>query len=113
MEMDFSRAMEELAALRQFSGAPRDFWPRFLAAAAKLVAADVAVLLLGNIGKEPRWTKIGDWNSGSGLSRARTQFTSQLEPIAERGLTGNFVEQTDAAAVDGTRTKDLGVAFHF
>ena len=103
MESDFSRVMEELSALRQFTGAPRDFWPRFLDAAAKLAAADVAVLLLGNPAKDgappqgARWTKIGDWNSGSGLSKARTQFTSQLEPIAERGLTGNFVEQTDAA----------------
>ena len=103
MAVEFSSAINELSALRQFTGAPRDFWPRFLDAAAKLAAADVAVLLLGNPGKSDgppqgaRWTKIGDWNSGSGLSKARTQFTSQIEPIAERGLTGNFVEQTDAA----------------
>ncbi len=104
MEMDFSRVMEDLAALRQFSGAPRDFWPRFLDAAAKLAAADVAVLLLGNPGKDggppqgARWTKIGDWTSGAGLSRARAQFTGQLEPAAERCLSGgNWVEQTDKA----------------
>ncbi len=97
MENDFTRALEELAALRQFSGAPKDFWPRFLAAAARLISADVAVLLLGNPGKTPHWTKIGEWDSGSGLSRVRTLFTSQLEPIAERCLgKGNFVEQVDA-----------------
>lgn len=98
MENNFSVASEELAALRQFFGAPKEFWPRFLAAAAKLASADIAVLLLGNPGKVPRWTKIGDWDSGSGLSKARTQFTSQLEPIAEKCLTGNFVEANDAAA---------------
>ena len=99
MDSEFSRAADELAALRQFSGAARDFWPRFLAAAAQLAKADIAVLLLGNPGKEPRWGKIGEWDSGNGLSRVRTQFTSRLEQIAERGLSsGSFVEQNDAAA---------------
>lgn len=98
MEKDFTALMEELAVLRQFAGAPKDFWPRFLNAAARLAAADVAVLLVGHPGKTPRWTKIGDWDSGSGLSRARTQFTSQLEALAERCLAGNFIELTDAAA---------------
>jgi hypothetical protein len=99
MDSEFSRAADELAALRQFSGPARDFWPNFLAAAARLAAADIAVLLLGNPGKEPRWGKIGDWDSGSGLSRVRTQFTSRLELIAERCLcSGSFVEQTDAAS---------------
>ena len=98
MEKDFLQAMDELALLRQFCGAPREFWPRFLKAAARLASVDVAVLLLSSPGKTPRWTKIGDWDSGSGLSRARTQFTSQLEDIAERGLAGNFVEPLDAAA---------------
>lgn len=98
METDFSGAMDELAALRQFSGAAKDFWPRFLNAAAKLASADIAVLLLGNPGKIPRWAKIGDWDSGSGLSRARTQFTSQLETMAERCIGGgNFLELSDQA----------------
>ncbi len=91
--------MDELAALRQFSGAARDFWPRFLDAAAKLASADMAILLLGHPGKEPRWAKIGDWDSGSGLSRVRTEFTSQLETIAGRCLAeGSFVQRTEAAA---------------
>ena len=102
---EFSRALDELAALRQFSGEPKNFWPTFLAAAAKLVSADIAVLLLGSPGKNggstqgARWSKIGDWDTGSGLSRVRTQFTSQLEAIAARGLTsGSFVEQTDTTS---------------
>jgi len=110
MEKDISAVMDELAALRQFSGAPKDFWPRFLKAAAFLVSADLAVLIVGNPGKTPRWTKIGDWDSGSGLSRARTQFTSRLESLAERCLAGNFIEPTDAAAgifVVAARVKSL------
>ncbi len=86
MHSDFTRALDDMAALRQFSGPARDFWPQFLGAAARLAAADIAVLLLGQPGKEPRWSKIGDWDSGAGLSRVRTQFTSQLEKIAERCL---------------------------
>jgi hypothetical protein len=98
MEKDFSGAMDELASLRQFTGAAKDFWPRFLGAASKLASADIAVLLLGNPGKTPRWAKIGDWDSGSGLSKARTQFTSQLEAIAERCISsGNFLELSDKA----------------
>lgn len=110
MEEDFGAVLDELAALRQFSGAPKEFWPRFLKAAALLASADVAVLLLGNPGKTPRWTKIGDWDSGSGLSRTRTQFTSRLEVLAERCLGGNFIEPTDAATgvfVVAARLKSL------
>ena len=99
MDSDFLRAMDELAALRQFSGVAKDFWPRFLAVAARVAAADVAVLLLGRPGKEPRWSKIGDWDAGAGLTRVRSHFASQLETIAERCLAGgNFLERTDAAA---------------
>ena len=99
MDSEFSRALDELAALRQFAGTAKDFWPRFLNAAAKLATADVAALLLGRPDKEPRWAKIGDWDSGSGLSRVRTQFTSQLESIAGRCVAGgNFAERTDTTA---------------
>jgi hypothetical protein len=99
MHPDFTRALDDMAALRQFSGTARDFWPQFLGAAARLTTADIAVLLLGHSGKEPRWSKIGDWDSGAGLSRVRTQFTSQLEKIAERCLaTGQLLERTDPAA---------------
>lgn len=103
---EFARAMSELAALRQFPGAPKEFWPRFLTAAAQLASADIAVLLLGQPGKTPRWTKIGEWTSSTGPSRTRTQFTSQLEAIAERGLSsGTFVELNDE--VSGSYTVAL------
>ncbi len=91
MSTEFSRTLEELAALRQFAGEPKLFWPNFLGVAARLVSADIAVLLLGSPGKTPRWSKIGEWNSGSGRAHAWVQFATQLEPIAERVLSGGDV----------------------
>ena len=92
------RALEALAALRQFAGEPKNFWPDFLGAAARLIAADIAVLLVGSPGKTPRWTRIGEWSASPGPSHTRTEFTSQLEAIAERCLGGNFVGPTDPKA---------------
>jgi hypothetical protein len=89
----------ELAALRQFAGEPKSFWPAFLAAAAKLATADIAVLLIGQPGKTPRWGKLGEWISSPGPSSTRTPFTSRLEAIAERCLTsGDFAETNDPKA---------------
>jgi len=99
MSEEFARALDELTGLRQFPGAPKEFWPRFLGAVARLASADCMVLLLGHPGKTPRWTKIGEWTESPNPSRVRTSFFSQLEPIAERCLRDNsFVEQTDAAS---------------
>lgn len=90
------QALNELAELRQFPGAPREFWPRLLGAFGRLAAADSMVLLLGNPAKTPRWSKISEWTSSSNPSRARTAFQTQLEPVAERCLKeGSFVEQSD------------------
>lgn len=93
---EFASALSELTALRQFPGAPKEFWPRFLTAAARMASADIAVLLLGQPGKTPRWAKIGEWTASTGPSRTRTQFTAHLETIAERALTaGQLVELSD------------------
>ena len=100
---EFARAMDELGALRQFPGTPKEFWPRFLAAASRLAAADIVVLLVKQPGKTPGWSKLGEWSASNSPSRARTAFTSQLLAIAERGAQqGGFVEQTEK--VSGTYT---------
>ena len=79
-------------ANRGISG--RAFW----SAAAKLVSADIAVLLLGHPGQTPQaGPKSANGIPAPARRTARTEFTSHLEPIAERCLGGNFVEQTDAA----------------
>jgi len=97
-DAQLAKVMDELAELRQFPGAPKEFWGRYLVAVARLASADIMVLLLGNPGKTPRWSKIGEWTSSPGPSRARTALTAQLEPVAERCLRENsFVEESDAA----------------
>src|SRR5882724_1038607 len=95
----FQRAADELADLRQFPGSPREFWPRFLAAAARVSAADITVVIAGAPGKTPRWNKLGEWAASTAPSRVRTDFTSRLEQTAERCLReNNFIEATDASA---------------
>src|ERR1041385_6416271 len=97
MSEQFARALSELAELRQFPGAPKEFWPRFLGAVSKLVSADITVLLLGHPGKTPSWVKISEITASAGPSRASTALTSQLEPIAERCLLeGGVVEENDS-----------------
>jgi len=101
-------ATEELLALQQFAGEPKQFWPAYLSAVARLVSADVAALVLGQPGKTPRWGKLGEWTSSPGPSSTRTPFTSQLEKIAEHGLnTGSFIEANDPKA--GTFTAAVRV----
>src|SRR5262245_26057898 len=96
---DLTQALDEVSALRQFVGAPKEFWPRFLAAAGKLASADSMIVLLGQSGRTPRWSKLAEWNAGGGPSRLRTALLSQLEPMAERCLReSRFVEQSDASA---------------
>ncbi len=96
---ELAKALGELGTLRQFPGAPREFWPRFLAAASKLASADMMVLLLGQPGKTPRWSKLGEWTINPAPSRLRTAFSSHLEAAADRCLQeGNFVEQRDERA---------------
>ena len=99
LDVEPGGAVEDLIALRQFSGEPKIFWPAFLAAAARLAAADIAVLLLGHPEKTPRWSQLGEWTSSPGPSHSRTPFTSQLEAIAGRCLdSGDFIGMNDPKA---------------
>ncbi len=98
MGEEFQKPLGELLALRKFTGTPKDFWPRFLAASAQLASADAMVLILGSPDKKPRWTKIGEWTAGAGQPRLRTGFFSQLESAAERCLNeGSFISEEDEA----------------
>jgi multidrug resistance efflux pump len=89
----------EWGELRQYSGAPKEFWPRLLAAASKLARADCMVLLLNRPDASPRWARLGEWSDNPAPSRARTAFLSQLEAAGERALREEaWVEQVDAKA---------------
>ena len=92
----FERCAEELAALRTFSGAGKDFWARLVAACTSLAQAEVGVLLLGRPTAPPRWLNIGESSSGSAKSKHRANFNAFLEQAAERALKdGAFIEQDD------------------
>ncbi len=105
----FGRALADLTELRQFPGTPKEFWPRFLTAVSQLACADSMVLLLGNPGKTPRWSKLGEWTANASPSKRRTVFNSQLETLADRCLAnGQLVEEFDEDAgrfVVGIRLK--------
>ena len=95
-DVRLDQATEELVVLRRFSGAAREFWPRFLAACGALAQADVAAILLGREGQTPRWKKIGEWTAGSGKPPQRANFAAFLETAAEQVVAqGNFVEEDD------------------
>jgi multidrug resistance efflux pump len=95
---DNAKALGEFSELRQFPGAPREFWPRFLAASARLISADTMVLILGQPGKTPRWAKLGEWTASPAPSRMRSTFYTSLEAVAERTLreSSMFLEQDKA-----------------
>src|SRR3569623_769007 len=96
---EFAAGLREILALRQFPGTPAEFWPRFLSAAARLISGDMLVLLMKQPDPPVRWVKLGEWTSNPQPSRARTGFTSQLEPIGERALTeSGFVERSDISS---------------
>ena len=92
-----AEAAAEIATLAHFAGEPAQFWNVFLAAAARLVSADLALILRGQPGGTPRWARVVQWSARPGPSADQTPFTSQLERIAGEALTaGHFQEQTDA-----------------
>jgi len=82
---DIARALKTLPELRCFPGAPKDFWPRFLACIAGLTSASHVTLLLRDATQEPaKWRKLGEWSANTGPSRFRTAFVTKLEEIGEQ-----------------------------
>ncbi len=105
------RGAADIAALRQFAGPAKEFWGRFLPAAAVVGAADFAVLMLCRNGQTPRWTRIGEWSAGSGRPQARSAFLRESQEIAERCLEAGSVIEEAAETADiftvGVRLKLL------
>ena len=77
----------ELNQLRAWSGAPREFWPRFLAAVGKLTAARKVSLLFKTGGDKPVWQTVQEWSSNVGSAQFIPGFTAQLGAIAETCVT--------------------------
>lgn len=92
-----AEAMAELAALQRFTGEPAQFWAAFTATAARLAAADLAVLIHGQPGTSPRWVKHFQWSASPGPTSALTPFLARTEEVAGSTLAaGSFLELSDA-----------------
>ena len=94
---NLERSLAELAQLRQFTGPPKDFWPRFLAALQQLTLADKLVFLSRQPGQP--WRRLIEWPADSPPSRMLTAFLAQLDDFANRALAnGGLIEPLEAKA---------------
>jgi multidrug resistance efflux pump len=81
---DSQECLRELGNLRTFSGAAREFWPRYLACVAGLASASKVMLLLQDSAQPGTWKKIGEWPAQLAPSRFLTAFNGQAEELATR-----------------------------
>src|SRR5579872_7414747 len=81
--------LAELAQLRQFTGPPKEFWPRFLAAAVQLTQADQLVMLLRK--SDQPWRKLLDAPPELAPSRMLSIFSARLEEFANLAAGGESV----------------------
>lgn len=84
MTETISTAPEELAALRRFAGAPRDFWPRLTVALADLVDADRGLLMIRGGAEGAAWRKLHDWSHNELPAAANGEWGRRWAEWAER-----------------------------
>ena len=77
-------AISDVAVLRQFPGAARDFWPRYLQCVCSLAGASKGVLVLQDSAQPTLWKRIGEWPPNLPPSRLLTLFNTTLEATAVR-----------------------------
>ena len=79
-----ANAVGDVAALRQFPGAAKDFWPRYLECVSGLAGASKGVLVLQDAAQPSLWKRIGEWPLNLPPSRLLTLFNTTLEATAVR-----------------------------
>jgi multidrug resistance efflux pump len=99
-------ALRELTELRQFPGAAREFWSRYLQGVSSLAGASKGLLLLQDGAQPSLWKRIGDWPPNLPPSRLLTLFNTQAEELAvrasrESGAITPLVEPGSARTVIG------------
>ena len=77
-----AQAIRDLSNLRNFSGPPKEFWPKYLTALAAVASASKAVLLVQDAAKGGDWKRLGEWSANIGPSKIVTAFHSRLETFA-------------------------------
>src|SRR5579884_4379106 len=79
---NLEQALAELARLREFTGAPREFWPRFLSALHLLTQADNWVVVARKPGAT--WRRMLNWPAEAAPSAMLTAFSTRVEEFAGR-----------------------------
>jgi hypothetical protein len=77
-------AVADVAVLRQFPGAAKDFWPRYLQCICSLAGASKGILVLQDGAQPSVWKRIGEWPLNLPPSRLLTLFNTTVEPVAVR-----------------------------
>lgn len=95
--------LRELAELRTFTGAPREFWPRYLACLGALGGASKVVLLLQDSARPGAWKRLGEWPASLAPNRFVAAFHAQLDEVAARsiGHSGGVLTPLEAGAGRG------------
>lgn len=108
---DSGDAFNDLARLRLFAGAPAEFWPAFLRAAAQLVGAVKGVLVLKASQPGSAWKRLGQWTANGLVDAPAHPFNLRLADIADRcAQQGTLTECLEGTANGKPRPFALAVA---
>jgi hypothetical protein len=111
---DLAGALAELAELRRFTGAAKEFWPRLLSALGNLSTASRTTLLLKDAASGA-WKIMGDWPPNGSPSRLSSIFAGRLQELAVACETESEIIQSleeDGARTGGSALRQRG-SFHF
>jgi hypothetical protein len=104
-------ALSELARLRCFAGAPVEFWPAYLAAAARVAQASRGLLIVRDPQQPGRLKKLGDWSDNGHSDRSALTFTQGLPALVENCVrAGKWKEPLEAQVTGQTKHFALAVS---
>jgi multidrug resistance efflux pump len=73
-----------LAALRHFEGAPKEFWPKYLAQIGSITSGSKVALLMKAADASSGWKMLSGWATTTEPSRVFSEFQERLTDIATR-----------------------------
>lgn len=77
-------ALEELARLRRFTGAPAEFWSAYIAALSSLASATRGIVILQDAGQPDRLKKLTEWSEAGHADRAVLLFNQSLGTVTQQ-----------------------------
>jgi multidrug resistance efflux pump len=109
-ESDLEQVLTELAHLRRFSGAFKEFWPAYLSQVAKLADASRAVLLLSGADPSQAMRKLTEWTDGKHADRLTVPFNETLETLTRECVqNGRGYIPLESPSRSGSQPFSLGV----